>query len=45
MKNFKIGFIGLGLIGGSVAKSIKRIFPGYKIVGYDTDKKNINRCP
>ena len=41
MKNFKIGFIGLGLIGGSVAKSIKRIFPGYKIVGYDTNKETL----
>ena len=41
MKNFKIGFIGLGLIGGSVAKSIKRIFPDYKIVGYDTDKETL----
>ena len=38
MNKFSIGFIGLGLIGGSIAKSIKRIFPDYHIVGYDTDE-------
>lgn len=37
MKNFSIGFIGLGLIGGSIAKSIRRIFPEYRIIGYDND--------
>ncbi len=30
-----IGFIGLGLIGGSAAKTIRRIYPGTKIVGYN----------
>lgn len=34
---FTIGFIGLGLIGGSIAKSIRRIFPEYRIVAYDVD--------
>ena len=37
MNAFKIGFIGLGLIGGSVAKSIHRIFPNYTIIGYDVN--------
>ncbi len=41
MNDFKIGFIGLGLIGGSVAKSIRRIFPTYNIIGFDTDKSAI----
>lgn len=41
MNIFKIGFIGLGLIGGSVAKSIKRIFPDYKIIGYDNNLETL----
>lgn len=38
-KEFTIGFIGLGLIGGSIAKSIRRIFPKYKIIAFDTDSQ------
>lgn len=33
-----IGFIGLGLIGGSIAKSIRRIFPDTEILGFDVDQ-------
>ena len=40
--HFTIGFIGLGLIGGSIAKSIRRIFPDYNIIAYDTDKKALD---
>lgn len=36
-ESFTIGFIGLGLIGGSIAKAIRRIFPDYRILAYDTD--------
>lgn len=36
-KSFTIGFIGLGLIGGSIAKSIRRIFPDYTIIAFDVD--------
>ncbi len=36
-KEFTIGFIGLGLIGGSIAKSIRRIFPEYRIIAFDVD--------
>ena len=33
--NFTIGFIGLGLIGGSIAKGIRRVFPNYTLIGMD----------
>ncbi|MGN0155061.1 MAG: prephenate dehydrogenase/arogenate dehydrogenase family protein [Lachnospiraceae bacterium] len=36
--NFSIGFIGLGLIGGSIAKSIRRLFPDSEILGFDVDQ-------
>ena len=32
----KIGFIGLGHIGGSVAKTIHRIYPGIELIAFDT---------
>lgn len=35
--NFTIGFIGLGLIGGSIARTIRRIYPNYHIIGFDQD--------
>lgn len=41
-KNFCIGFIGLGLIGGSIAKSIRRIFPDTQILGFDVDQTALN---
>lgn len=41
MSDFNIGFVGLGLIGGSVAKSIRRIFPNYNIIGYDNNLETL----
>lgn len=41
MKN-RIGFIGLGLIGGSIAKSIKRFFPEYELLAYDTNRDTLS---
>lgn len=41
-KPFSIGFIGLGLIGGSIAKSIRRIFPHYTITAFDVDTRALN---
>ncbi|MCR5701446.1 MAG: prephenate dehydrogenase [Lachnospiraceae bacterium] len=37
-----IGFIGLGLIGGSVAKSIRRVFPDTEILGFDVDQSALS---
>ena len=30
----KIGFIGLGLIGGSIAKAIRQYYPDYDIIAF-----------
>lgn len=39
--NFTIGFIGLGLIGGSIAKNIRRVYPNYTIIGFDTEPSTL----
>lgn len=41
-KNFCVGFIGLGLIGGSIAKSIRHNFPDTKILGFDVEQTALN---
>lgn len=40
-ENFTVGFIGLGLIGGSIAKNVRRVYPNYHIIGYDTDSATV----
>ncbi|MCR5389035.1 MAG: prephenate dehydrogenase/arogenate dehydrogenase family protein [Lachnospiraceae bacterium] len=37
----KIGFIGLGLIGGSIAKNIKRVFPEIALIGLSGHESTI----
>lgn len=37
----KIGFIGLGLIGGSIAKAIRQYHPDYEIVAFDKHKETL----
>ena len=39
MSNVKIGFIGLGLIGGSIAKAIRKYYPDYEIAAFDKSKE------
>ena len=36
-----IGFIGLGLIGGSIARAIKKYHPEYKILGYARNREKL----
>ncbi len=36
-----IGFIGLGLIGGSIAKAIRRYHPDYRILAYNPSKETL----
>lgn len=38
MSGLTIGIIGLGLIGGSLAKSIKRIHPDYTLIAYNRNQ-------
>lgn len=38
--DFKIGFIGFGLIGGSIARALKNINPDYYLFAYDYHKNN-----
>ena len=37
----KIGFIGMGLIGGSIARAIRQYFPDYEIVAFDKNKETL----
>lgn len=37
----KIGFVGLGLIGGSVAKAIRQYYPDYEIIAFDKNKETL----
>ncbi|MBD5520410.1 MAG: prephenate dehydrogenase [Lachnospiraceae bacterium] len=41
MTNFTCGFIGLGLIGGSIAKAIHNKFPNASLIAYDTNQSSL----
>ena len=43
-ESFHIGFIGLGLIGGSIAKSIKRFYPDYRIYAYTRTEATLDEA-
>ena len=42
MKDLTLGFIGLGLIGGSIAKSVKRVNPDVHIIAYNRTKSRLD---
>lgn len=37
----KIGFIGLGLIGGSIARAIRQYYPDYVVVAFDKNRETL----
>ncbi|MBR3646255.1 MAG: prephenate dehydrogenase/arogenate dehydrogenase family protein [Lachnospiraceae bacterium] len=39
MTNYTFGFIGLGLIGGSIAKALRRVMPDCRIIAYNRSEK------
>lgn len=41
MSDFTCGFIGLGLIGGSIAKAIHSKFPSASLIAYDTNSSSL----
>lgn len=44
IENSCFGFIGLGLIGGSIAKTIKRLYPKAKTVAYNRTQSALNKA-
>lgn len=44
MKKLTLGFIGLGLIGGSIAKALKASIPAIQIIAYDVNKEALNQA-
>ena len=44
MNNLNLGFIGLGLIGGSLAKTFKRIYPDCIITAFDTNATSLAKA-
>lgn len=43
MEDITVGFIGFGLIGGSIAKALKEKHPGITLTGYDHHVHSINK--
>ena len=41
MEHEKIGFVGLGLIGGSIAKAVRRYYPEWEIAAFDKNRETL----
>ncbi|MDE6925290.1 MAG: prephenate dehydrogenase/arogenate dehydrogenase family protein, partial [Acetatifactor sp.] len=41
MSELTCGFIGLGLIGGSIARALKQSVPGVRIIAYDLNGESL----
>ena len=41
-KNFVCGFVGLGLIGGSIARAMRKFYPACRLLAYDTNKDGLD---
>lgn len=41
MKEITIGFIGLGLIGGSIAKALRRVSPDIRMIAYNRSRESL----
>ncbi len=41
METLTCGFIGLGLIGGSIAKALRHAYPGARFIAYDVNKSSL----
>lgn len=44
MKTYIFGFIGLGLIGGSIAKALRQGFPNATIIAFDTNPETLTQA-
>lgn len=42
--NITCSFIGLGLIGGSIAKALRRAYPGIRLIAYDSDTASVTQA-
>ncbi len=38
----KVGFVGLGLIGGSIAKAVRKYYPDWLITAFDEDRRTLD---
>lgn len=42
MKNLTVGFIGFGLIGGSIARGLRSLYPNFRLIAYNYNPKQTN---